>query len=79
MEIRARFAQAMARHGLDASCRANKSLCLDRCELGPVVVVYPDAIWYRIEDPAHDVEAIVNEHLVGGRPVERLMLPPREA
>jgi (2Fe-2S) ferredoxin len=76
--IRARFQQMMRRYGVEAS-RANKSMCLDRCELGPVVVVYPQGVWYRIEDVDHDVEEIVREHFVGGRVVERLLLPPRES
>jgi (2Fe-2S) ferredoxin len=75
--IRARFQQMMRRYGVGES-RANKSLCLDRCELGPVVVVYPAGVWYRIDDIDADVEEIVREHLVHGRVVERLALPPRE-
>ena len=42
------------------------------------MVVYPEGVWYRIEDPVRDVEDIVTEHIVGGKPVARLMLPPRE-
>ena len=60
--------------GLGGKVRINKSGCLDQCEHGPTVVVYPEAVWYghvRSEDAA----AIVHEHLVGGRPVERLRLP----
>ncbi len=53
--------------------RVNKSGCLDRCELGPVVVVYPDAVWYTVIDEK-DVDEIIDTHLVGGRPVERLRL-----
>ena len=77
MEIRTRFAQALASHGVK-DCRANKSMCLDRCEHGPVVVVYPEGVWYRIEDVARDVDEIVREHIVGGKVVERLQLPSRE-
>ncbi len=76
-EIRAAFARELALAGVK-DCRANKSLCLDRCEHGPVVVIYPSGTWYRIEDVDADVREIVREHVVGGRPVERLMLPPRE-
>ena len=59
--------------GLGASVRINKSGCLDQCEHGPVVVVYPEAVWYGHVTP-EDAEAIVSEHLVGGKPVERLRL-----
>jgi (2Fe-2S) ferredoxin len=59
--------------GLDGLIRINKSGCLDQCEHGPVVVVYPEAVWYGHVQP-EDAEEIVSEHLVGGRPVERLRL-----
>jgi (2Fe-2S) ferredoxin len=53
--------------------RVNQAGCLDRCELGPVVVVYPEGIWYSVADET-DVEEIVSEHLAQGRVVERLKL-----
>lgn len=53
--------------------RVNKSGCLDRCELGPVAVVYPDAVWYTYID-ASDIDEIVESHLRDGKPVERLRL-----
>jgi (2Fe-2S) ferredoxin len=59
--------------GLAGKIRVNKSGCLDQCEHGPTVVVYPEAVWYGHVQP-EDAEEIVNEHLVGGRPVERLRL-----
>ena len=51
--------------------RINKAGCLDRCERGPVVVVYPEEVWYTYVDE-HDIDEIVESHLVGGKPVERL-------
>ena len=59
--------------GLDGAIRVNKAGCLDQCEHGPVVVVYPEAVWYGQVQP-EDAEEIVAGHLVGGRPVERLRL-----
>ncbi len=59
--------------GLGGRVRINKAGCLDQCEHGPTVVVYPEAVWYGRVQPA-DAEEIVTEHLVGGRPVERLRL-----
>lgn len=53
--------------------RVNKAGCLDRCELGPVAVVYPEGVWYTYVDQ-HDIDEIVDSHLRDGRPVERLML-----
>lgn len=54
--------------------RVNTAGCLDRCELGPVLVVYPDAVWYTYIDET-DLEEIIQSHLVEGKPVVRLMLP----
>ncbi len=54
--------------------RANKSGCLDQCEHGPTVVVYPEQVWYG-HVQSTDVDEIVREHIVGGRVVERLRLP----
>lgn len=59
--------------GLTDRVRINKSLCLDQCEHGPTVVVYPDAVWYGGVKP-EDAAAIVEEHLVNGRPVARLRI-----
>ncbi len=57
--------------------RINQAGCLDRCELGPTMVVYPEGIWYRC-DSAEDVDEVIAEHLQNGRPVKRLMLDPDE-
>jgi (2Fe-2S) ferredoxin len=54
--------------------RINKAGCLDRCDQGPCLVVYPDAVWYTYAD-RHDIDEIVDSHLVGGKVVERLKLP----
>ncbi len=54
--------------------RINKAGCLDRCDEGPVLVVYPDNVWYTYVDK-EDIDEIVDEHLAGGRVVERLRLP----
>jgi len=53
--------------------RINKAGCLDRCEEGPVVVVYPEAVWYTYVD-RHDIDEIIDSHIVGGRIVERLLI-----
>jgi (2Fe-2S) ferredoxin len=67
------FKEAIGAAGLKATVRANKSGCLDQCEHGPTVVVYPEAVWYGFVQP-EDVVEIVQEHIVNGRPVERLRL-----
>ena len=53
--------------------RVNTSGCLDRCEEGPVCVVYPEAVWYTYVDES-DIDEIIDSHLIGGRPVERLKI-----
>ena len=53
--------------------RINKAGCLDRCELGPVMVVYPEAVWYTFVDK-DDIDEIIQSHLIEGKPVERLMV-----
>ena len=57
--------------------RINSAGCLDRCELGPGVGVYPGGIWYRMET-RDDVDEILEQHLQDGKPVERLMLKDDE-
>ena len=59
---------------IPARVRINTAGCLDRCERGPVIVVYPDAVWYTYVDRA-DIDEIIEEHLVHGRIVERLRIP----
>lgn len=53
--------------------RVNQAGCLDRCEEGPCIVVYPEAVWYTYVDRA-DIDEIVEEHLQHGRIVERLRI-----
>jgi (2Fe-2S) ferredoxin len=53
--------------------RINQAGCLDRCDEGPCLVVYPEAVWYTYVDE-QDIDEIIDRHLVGGEPVERLRL-----
>lgn len=71
--IRAKMKEAVEKAGLRGRVRVNAAGCLGQCAHGVTVVVYPEAVWYGgvTED---DVERIVREHLVGGRPVESLRL-----
>jgi (2Fe-2S) ferredoxin len=52
--------------------RVNKAGCLDACNLGPVMVVYPEGTWYTFID-AIDIEEIIQSHLIEGKPVVRLL------
>lgn len=67
------YMKARARELGIAATRINAAGCLDRCADGPVMVVYPEGIWYRYDSQA-DVDAILQEHLIGGQPVTRLRL-----
>ncbi len=53
--------------------RVNTAGCLDRCAEGPIVVIYPDGVWYTWLDQS-DVDEIIEEHLINGCIVERLRL-----
>lgn len=53
--------------------RVNNAGCLDRCELGPTMVIYPEGVWYTYASTA-DVEEIIERHLKKGERVERLLL-----
>ncbi|WP_290651943.1 (2Fe-2S) ferredoxin domain-containing protein [Aquisalimonas sp.] len=55
--------------------RVSSSGCLGRCGEGPVVVVYPEAVWYTYVD-GEDLDEIVDRHLVAGEAVDRLLLDP---
>ncbi|WP_239451698.1 (2Fe-2S) ferredoxin domain-containing protein [Elioraea rosea] len=63
--------------------RINMAGCLDRCEFGPTVVIYPEGVWYKVETK-NDVDEVLAAHLVAGGRVPRLMLtehhvpPPKE-
>jgi len=72
-DLHTRLQQLTKAAGLAGRVRINKSGCLDQCEHGPVMVVYPEAVWYGNVGP-EDAEEIVREHLVGGHPVERLRI-----
>jgi (2Fe-2S) ferredoxin len=72
-ELQKLFKRKLAERGLKGKVRANQSGCLDQCEHGPNVVVYPDAIWYGGVTLA-DVDEIVESHIIRGNPVERLVL-----
>ena len=53
--------------------RVNTAGCLDRCGLGPVLVVYPDETWYSYKNEA-DIDEIIEQHLLNSKPVKRLLL-----
>ena len=73
-ELQKAFKDKLAARGLKGIARANQSGCLDQCEHGPNLVVYPDAVWYGRVTLA-DLDEIIESHILGGKPVQRLVLP----
>ena len=72
-EIREAFKSEIKQRSLKGIVRANKAGCLDQCSLGPTVVVYPEAVWYG-HVTKDDVAEIMDSHIIGGIPVERLLI-----
>ena len=66
------FKKALVERGLKGRLRAQKTGCLDACDYGPTVVVYPEGTYYG-KVTLDDVEEIVEEHLLKGNPVTRLL------
>jgi (2Fe-2S) ferredoxin len=71
--LQLQFKQELAARNLKAEVRANRAGCLDQCEHGPTVVVYPEAVWYGGVQP-EDVREIIESHIINKKPVERLLL-----
>jgi (2Fe-2S) ferredoxin len=74
VELRDRLKALVKSRGLASRVRVNAAGCLDFCETGVSIVVYPENVWYGHVTMA-DVEEIVTQHLEGGVPVARLRLP----
>ena len=67
------YAREKARQMGIQNVRFNAAGCLDRCEYGPNMVIYPEGVWYHSVTPAV-VERIIQEHLIGGQPVEEFVI-----
>ncbi|OEH84642.1 2Fe-2S ferredoxin [Desulfuribacillus stibiiarsenatis] len=67
------FMEELMDRGISGEVMVTNTGCLAICEKGPIVIVYPENIWYgNVSDD--DVEEILDEHIEGGKPVERLMI-----
>ncbi len=75
MEVRVAFARGLAARGLKGKVRANKSGCLDACEMGVSMVIYPQGVWY-LGVTLEDVDEIIEQSIVGDGLVERLLATP---
>jgi (2Fe-2S) ferredoxin len=73
-ELRDLFKSEVKRRGLTPLVRANKAGCLDQCEFGPTVVIYPQEIWYG-GVTAEDVPRIIEKTVVGGEILKDLLIP----
>ncbi|MFN4282229.1 MAG: 2Fe-2S iron-sulfur cluster-binding protein [Alphaproteobacteria bacterium] len=73
-ELHAHFKKRAKELGIK-NIRVNQSGCLERCELGPTLVIYPEGTWYNAET-VDDVEEILTKHVLNGERVERLYLEP---
>jgi len=72
-EVHSIFKAEVARRGLRGRVRVNSAGCLDACALGVSVVIYPEAVWFCFFKHKAAYE-IIEQHLIGGRPVERLFM-----
>ncbi len=75
METRLAFVKGLTARGLKGKVRANKTGCLDACELGTTVVIYPEGTWYLGVTPG-DVEEILDTSVTGDGIVNRLVAGP---
>jgi (2Fe-2S) ferredoxin len=74
VDVRDRLKTELSARGLSKVIRANNAGCLDQCEYGVTLVVYPEQVWYGNVTP-DDIPEIVEQHLIGGQVVTRLLLP----
>ncbi|MCF8240876.1 MAG: (2Fe-2S) ferredoxin domain-containing protein [Melioribacteraceae bacterium] len=72
-QLRTELKKKLHIKGLKEKIRANTAGCLDACEFGPAMVVYPEQIWYGNVKP-EDLDEIIESHLVNDIPVERLKI-----
>lgn len=73
LELIDTFKKKLKELNLPTKLRAQKAGCLDICDFGPTLVVYPEGIFY-VGVQVSDVDEIISEHIVNNRPVERLRL-----
>jgi (2Fe-2S) ferredoxin len=77
MEVASALKARLYERNLKRIVRPNKAYCLDQCAKGVAMVVYPEGVWYG-KVTVDDIDEIIEEHVLHGRPVERLRIPESE-
>ena len=72
--IGAKIKEEINKQGLYGKVRANSAGCLDFCEQGPTLVIYPEGVWYRITDIEKDVKEILHSHCKNNNIVKRCII-----
>ena len=72
-KIRDLLKAELQKRGLNDVVRANNSGCLDACEFGPSMVIYPDGVWYG-GVTVNDVPEIIERHILQGKVIQRLLI-----
>ena len=73
LDIRNKLVEELRKNNLLHEVRANKSGCLDGCAIGPIIVIYPQGIWYKNVN-LNDVPEIIQETIINDRIIKRLLL-----
>ncbi len=73
MELVTAFKKSLKDKQLPIRVRAQRAGCLDICDFGPTIAVYPEGVFY-VNVQLSDVEEIIQSHILGDKPVERLLL-----
>ena len=73
MEIAETFKKKLKEHDLPIKVRAQRAGCLDVCDYGQTIVVYPEGVFY-VGVEASDIDEIIESHIIGNKPVQRLIL-----
>jgi (2Fe-2S) ferredoxin len=69
-----KLSMGVEQKGLFGKCVVTSTGCLGPCGVGPVLVVYPDGVWYQKVQP-EDVDEILDQHIAQGKKVDRLEVP----
>jgi (2Fe-2S) ferredoxin len=73
LELVSEFKKILKERNLPVKVRAQKAGCLDICNYGPTLVVYPEGVFY-VGVRISDVKEIIDQHIINNKPVERLVL-----